>query len=301
MSGLATASALSTVDGIVDTILSRQVLHSTTIASVAGNQLSYVLTAGLDTDQSLRDTYAIVTDAGSGTNKSIVEIVDYDQSTLTVVLRETAVFTVAATDTIEFFHVAPITIQNANALIIDSGDIALVSGDDVRLDSNAPSNITMTGKSILVYGDREPEVRTITSYNPINNDATPDSAWNVSPTTSDRYLILGGLISKEATDTSGLATAAALATVDGIVDGILVDTGTTLPSIVDNVAGSVVPVSTKMSSTIPSTVSIFASMSFTFPFIASKSKPPASDIGIPPAASAAASGRAVPDNPRVTL
>jgi uncharacterized protein (UPF0548 family) len=98
-SGLATAAALTTVDGIVDDI--KQMLgHKTTIATLA-SQTSFTLTAGSADDNAYNGWGAYVVDQSTATQLCLGVVSDYTGSTKTVTLTEDpAIFTMATGDTI---------------------------------------------------------------------------------------------------------------------------------------------------------------------------------------------------------
>lgn len=78
-------------------------------------------------------------------------------------------------------------------------------------------------------------VTRVSDYNGTTKTLTVDPPFPSAPSNGDYFFMMAGAPGALAASVvssiqSGLATAAALATVDGIVDDILVDTGTTLPA-----------------------------------------------------------------------
>lgn len=78
-----------------------QLLVSTTIATLA-TQVSFTLTAGSADDDAYNGAIAVITDVSTSTQKAVATVSDYVGSTKTVTLSaDPAIFTMAATDTIE--------------------------------------------------------------------------------------------------------------------------------------------------------------------------------------------------------
>ena len=193
-----------------------QLLQSTTIATLA-SQTSFTLTAGSADDDAYNDAIAVITDSATSTQKAVGTVSDYTGATKTVTLSaDPAIFTMAAGDTIEIIAAlgaagsAPSAAQVADAVL------------DEALSGHATAGTL--GKAIA----------------DIETDATAILADTNELQTDDVPGLIAALNNISAADVNAqcdtaiadaaLATAAALATVDGIVDAILVDTGTTLPA-----------------------------------------------------------------------
>ena len=99
---------------------------------------------------------------------------------------------------------------------------------------------------ILVFTDGAlaGQSRVITDYNGTTKAVTFDEATTSAPADATQFIILAMHQHSIAQIQSGLATSAALATVDSNVDAILVDTGTTLPATLTTIEGKVDTVDT---------------------------------------------------------
>jgi hypothetical protein len=97
---------------------------------------------------------------------------------------------------------------------------------------------------VFISGSLSGQARIITNYNGTTKAITLEEALTSAPADGDEFLILATHENSIEEIQSGLATAAALATVDTNVDAILVDTGTTLPATLTSIEGKVDTVDT---------------------------------------------------------
>lgn len=97
---------------------------------------------------------------------------------------------------------------------------------------------------VFISGSLSGQARIITNYNGTTKAITLEEALTSAPADGDEFLILATHENSIAEIQGGLATAAALATVDTNVDAILVDTGTTLPATLTSIEGKVDTVDT---------------------------------------------------------
>lgn len=99
--GLATSTALQTVDDNVDTLVSANgygpVILRTTIDSLSDQQ-NFTLAAGSADDDAYNGLSIIITDQATAAQKHVDSISDYTGSTKAVVLTGTPVFTIASGD-----------------------------------------------------------------------------------------------------------------------------------------------------------------------------------------------------------
>ena len=183
LSSLATASALSTVDGNVDDIL------TDTGTTLPGTLATLATSSALSTVDTVVDAIKVVTDALP------------DSGALSSLATASALATVDG---------------NVDSILVDTG-------------TTIPATLSTLEGKVDTVDTVADGIKTVT-------DNLPDS---------------GAL--------SSLATASALATVDGNVDSILTDTGTTLPATLSTIEGKVDTVDTvvdSISSTLSSGVTV---------------------------------------------
>lgn len=214
VSGLATSTALATVDGNVDSILedTGTTLPATLSTILADtNELQTNQGDWATADVSGLATASALSTVGSNVNSTLSVALDIDSTVSTIVVAVNEVLT--DTETTIPATLATI-LADTNELQTNQGDwtTADVSGLATAaalatVDANVDSILVDTGTSIPA---------TLTTILADTNELqTNQGNWTTA-------------------DVSGLATAAALATVDSNVDAILVDTGTTIP---DQISG----------------------------------------------------------------
>ena len=235
LSSLATASALSTVDTVVDSILEDT---GTTIPGTIATVDTVVDGIKAVTDN-LPDSGAL----SSLATASAVATVD---SNVDAVLVDTGTTLPATLSTIEGKVDTVDTVADGNKAVTDnlpdSGALSSLATASAlaTVDTNVDSVLVDTGTTIpATLSTIEGKVDTV--------DTVADAIKAVTDNLPDS----GAL--------SSLATASALATVDGNVDAVLVDTGTTLPATLSTIEGKVDTVDTvvdSISSTLSSGVTV---------------------------------------------
>lgn len=204
-----------------------QLLQSTTIATLA-SQTSFTLTAGSADNDAYNGAVAVVTDQSTSTQKAVASISDYVGSTLTVTLAaDPAIFTMAVGDTIEIIAALGATAADIRAEIdSNSTQLAAIVADTNELQSDDIPGLIATAQADLDI---------ITGVDGVNLlSATQASIDAIEADTNEVQgdLTNGGrldLILDELT-TQGDTNETKIDTIDGIVDSILVDTGTTIPA-----------------------------------------------------------------------
>ena len=235
LSSLATASALSTVDTVVDSILEDT---GTTIPGTIATVDTVVDGIKAVTDN-LPDSGAL----SSLATASAVATVD---SNVDAVLVDTGTTLPATLSTIEGKVDTVDTVADGIKAVTDnlpdSGALSSLATASAlaTVDTNVDSVLVDTGTTIpatlSTIEGKVATVATVADAIKADRDNLPDS---------------GAL--------SSLATASALATVDGNVDAVLVDTGTTLPATLSTIEGKVDTVDTvvdSISSTLSSGVTV---------------------------------------------
>ena len=235
LSSLATASALSTVDTVVDSILEDT---GTTIPGTIATVDTVVDGIKAVTDN-LPDSGAL----SSLATASAVATVD---SNVDAVLVDTGTTLPATLSTIEGKVDTVDTVADGIKAVTDnlpdSGALSSLATASAlaTVDTNVDSVLVDTGTTIpATLSTIEGKVDTV--------DTVADAIKAVTDNLPDS----GAL--------SSLATASALATVDGNVDAVLVDTGTTLPATLSTIEGKVDTVDTvvdSISSTLSSGVTV---------------------------------------------
>ena len=228
LSSLATASALSTVDTVVDSILEDT---GTTIPGTIATVDTVVDGIKAVTDN-LPDSGAL----SSLATASALATVDGNVDSVLVDTGTTIPATIATVDTV----VDGIKAVTDN--LPDSGALSSLATASAlaTVDTNVDSVLVDTGTTI-------PATLTTIDGKVDTVDAVADGIKAVTDNLPDS----GAL--------SSLATASALATVDGNVDAVLVDTGTTLPATLSTIEGKVDTVDTvvdSISSTLSSGVTV---------------------------------------------
>jgi hypothetical protein len=178
----------------------------TTIATLA-SQTSFTLTAGSADDDAYNNCIAIITDIASAVQKAVGRISDYTGATKTVTLAaDPGIFTMAAKDRIHI--IATAALANVDSWI----------GTAVTLGSGAP-DVNVASEDNIDFG--------ATKKASINTEADTALTDYDPPTKAEM-------------DTAHalLATVAKQDVIDGIVDNILVDTGTTLDNHLTDIKGT---------------------------------------------------------------
>ena len=235
LSSLATASALSTVDTVVDSILEDT---GTTIPGTIATVDTVVDGIKAVTDN-LPDSGAL----SSLATASAVATVD---SNVDAVLVDTGTTLPATLSTIEGKVDTVDTVADGIKAVTDnlpdSGALSSLATASAlaTVDTNVDSVLVDTGTTIPA---------TLTTID--GKVDTVDTVADAIKAVTDNLPDSGAL--------SSLATASALATVDGNVDAVLVDTGTTLPATLSTIEGKVDTVDTvvdSISSTLSSGVTV---------------------------------------------
>jgi len=97
-------------------------------------------------------------------------------------------------------------------------------------DLTAPTSTYQHRLLLFTSGALEGMSRPIDGYNQTNGAITMQEAFSLTPSNGDEFIILTDHIHPISDIQAGLATQASVDVIDGIVDDILVDTGTTIPA-----------------------------------------------------------------------
>ena len=242
LSSLATASALATVDGNVDSVLEDTgTTLPATLSTIDGK---------VDTVDTVADAIKAVTDnlpdSGALSSLATASAVATVDSNVDAVLVDTGTTLPATLSTIEgkvdTVDAVADGIKAVTDNLPDSGALSSLATASAlaTVDGNVDSVLEDTGTTIpATLSTIDGKVDTV--------DTVADAIKAVTDNLPDS----GAL--------SSLATASALATVDGNVDAILVDTGTTLPATLSTIEGKVDTVDTvvdSISSTLSSGVTV---------------------------------------------
>lgn len=227
-------------------------LQNTTIATLA-SQTSFTLTAGSADDDAYNGCVIVVTDQSTSTQKAVGVISDYTGSTRTVtLLNDPAIFTMAVGDTVDVVadrSIKPTTdnrtldVTATGAAGIDWGNIENptttvdLSGTDINLvDTATTVTNQVTANVTAVSGDSTAADNLEADYDGTGYAKTNSTVGTVTTLTGhtaqtgDSYARLGA--------PAGASVSADIATVDSNVDAILVDTGTTLDTKLDDIQGA---------------------------------------------------------------
>ena len=242
LSSLATASALATVDGNVDSVLEDTgTTLPATLSTIDGK---------VDTVDTVADAIKAVTDnlpdSGALSSLATASAVATVDSNVDAVLVDTGTTLPATLSTIEgkvdTVDAVADGIKAVTDNLPDSGALSSLATASAlaTVDGNVDAVLVDTGTTI-------PATLTTIDGKVDTVDAVADAIKAVTDNLPDS----GAL--------SSLATASALATVDGNVDAVLVDTGTTLPATLSTIEGKVDTVDTvvdSISSTLSSGVTV---------------------------------------------
>ena len=242
LSSLATASALATVDGNVDSVLEDTgTTLPATLSTIDGK---------VDTVDTVADAIKAVTDnlpdSGALSSLATASAVATVDSNVDAVLVDTGTTLPATLSTIEgkvdTVDAVADGIKAVTDNLPDSGALSSLATASAlaTVDTNVDSVLVDTGTTIPA---------TLTTID--GKVDTVDTVADAIKAVTDNLPDSGAL--------SSLATASALATVDGNVDAVLVDTGTTLPATLSTIEGKVDTVDTvvdSISSTLSSGVTV---------------------------------------------
>lgn len=194
-------------------------IHETSIATLA-SQTSFTLTAGSANNDAYNGCVAVIHDVASAIQIAIGRVSDYTGSTKTVTLAaDPGIFTMAAGDNISLMPPASVGV-----------------GTLTTLDALDTAQDTQHGTTQSAIGTAQADLDTLTGTDGVTL-ATAQGNYAPAKAGDQMDLVDAPNATAVAAIQSGLATAAALATVDGNVDAVLVDTGTTLPATLATIAG----------------------------------------------------------------
>ena len=182
-----------------------QLLQSTTIATLA-SQTSFTLTAGSADDDAYNGAIVIVTDSATSTQKAVGTVSDYTGATKTVtLLSDPAIFTMAVGDTVDILAAisnAPTAAAIRSEIDSNSTQLAAILADTNELQTDWANG----GRLDLILDARasQASVNALPEAADFTTDITGSAEW--------------------------ATLLANIATVDTVVDAILVDTGTTIPA-----------------------------------------------------------------------
>lgn len=199
---------------------------NTTIATLS-TQTSFTLTVGPAEDDALNGMWVCIHDVASAVQKGYAVISDYTGSTKTVTLAAGTTFTAAATDNISVMGPAPLqpTVA-ARTLDVSSGGEAGVDWANV---GSATTTVGLSGTTVKTATDVETDTADIQTRLPAAlvsgrmDSSTGAMAANVLTATAinaDAFTAAKFAADVTTELQSGLATSAALATVDTVVDAI---------------------------------------------------------------------------------
>lgn len=204
----------------------RDAVLDTTIATLT-NQTSFTLTSGPAEDDALNGMWAIIHDAASAVQFSVVQISDYTGSTKTVTLAAGATFTVAAKDNISVM--GPVPLQPT----VTGRTLDVSSGGEAGVDwANVGSPTTSVSLTNTVVGT----VTTLTNLPAITSnwltaaglatdavqeirDAITGGAYALSTDANGRVRVVDGTGAGELDSASG-RVAITEAQIDQIVDEV---------------------------------------------------------------------------------
>jgi hypothetical protein len=199
---------------------------NTTIATLS-TQTSFTLTVGPAEDDALNGMWVCIHDVASAVQKGYAVISDYTGSTKTVTLAAGTTFTAAATDNISVMGPAPLQpIVAARTLDVSSGGEAGVDWANV---GSATTTVGLSGTTVKTATDVETDTADIQTRLPAAlvsgrmDSSTGAMAANVLTATAinaDAFTAAKFAADVTTELQSGLATSAALATVDTVVDAI---------------------------------------------------------------------------------
>jgi hypothetical protein len=236
----------------------RLLMVDTTIATLA-SQTSFTLTAGSTDNNAYNNCTIVIEDAATATQKAVGIVSAYTGATKTVTLKyDPAVFTIATTDKVYILaeNALKATLANRQLNVAADGDIAgNVDGSVASLVGHTAQ--TGDGYAVVSHADHGNAklVRSTTPANKLDVSATGEAGLDFAniknaagahtltnitvPTvttltghtaqTGDSFARLGAPV--------GASIAADLVTIDGVVDAILIDTGTTLNDMVERILG----------------------------------------------------------------
>lgn len=217
-------------------------LLDTTVSSVT-SQTEFVLTAGSDVNDSYNDQSIVLYDATNGDYPSIRKIVDYTGSTKTVIIDSAPDFTLAAGDGIKVFVTAPGSTAPTAAQVADAVWDEAVADHTTGTTFGGKNQKVVPSEALNDYKADVSGVATAAALS--THDGKLDTVdTNIDTLITrltaaragylDKLNVTGTLAHSNAAatykaDVSALATTAALATVDTIVDAIKLKTDN-LPS-----------------------------------------------------------------------
>jgi hypothetical protein len=205
------------------------VLVDTTLASVT-NQTTVVLTAGSTVDDTYNGQAIVLTDASNSDYPSVRVVSDYVGSTKTVTLNSATDFTMVSGDGAKIFVTAPGTTAPTsadNATAVWAAATRTITGtgtDAITATSIAADAIGASELAADAIGASELATDAIgaaeIATNAIGSAEVADGAIDAGAFASDA--ITAAKVASDVTTElqSGLATSAALATVDGIIDNM---------------------------------------------------------------------------------
>lgn len=236
----ATASALSTHDGKldtvdtnIDTLLDALIMQATTIATLA-SQVSFTLSAGSTDDDAYNGAAIVIVDASTGVQKAFGSISDYTGSTKTVTLaQDPGIFTMATTDKVYILSSDTFAIidrvltgstHNVNnslgKRIRELGGIVMSSGTaqaggvntiTLAAGESATDNIFRQSYIAIIGGTGVGQGHHVLSYNGATKVAIMDDDWVIQPDATSEYVIYGA--GSHDSLMSGLAQAGSASTI----------------------------------------------------------------------------------------
>ena len=220
------------IDGL-STAAAPQLLQNTTIATLA-SQTSFTLTAGSADNSAYDGAIIVVTDQSTSTQKAVGSISSYVGSTKTVTLSaDPAIFTMAVGDTVDILAAigsAPTAAAIRAEIDSNSTQLAAIVADTNEMQTDWANG----GRLDLILDARASQASVDTAQGALDNLSTDD--------------VLQAITNLNDLDAAGIRTAVGLAsanldtqltTIDGIVDAILVDTGSTLQNLITDLPADI--------------------------------------------------------------
>jgi hypothetical protein len=206
-------------------------LHDGTAQAATSNTIT--LDAGANATDDFYNHARIVITGGTGSEQERI-IVDYAGSSKIAKVAPPWTTTPYSTST---FIVEPgLGHSETDMNTLKVGLAAAATSTSITLDSDASAVDDYYNNDVVVIdaGTGEGQERVITDYNGTTKVATVDPAWTTTPDTTSEYVV----------EASHPYINSDLATIDSNVDAILVDTGTTLDTKINDIQGATFNTST---------------------------------------------------------
>jgi hypothetical protein len=206
-------------------------LHDGTAQAATSNTIT--LDAGANATDDFYNHARIVITGGTGSEQERI-IVDYAGSSK--IAKVAPPWTITPDSTSTFIVEPGLGHSETDMNTLKVGLAAAATSTSITLDSDASAVDDYYNNDVVVIdaGTGEGQERVITDYNGTTKVATVDPAWTTTPDTTSEYVV----------EASHPYINSDLATIDSNVDAILVDTGTTLDTKINDIQGATFNTST---------------------------------------------------------